>query len=362
MPGTVMPCGRTHSQRPEIMHPMQYAGLDVQPAADRVAAPGRDGRRRYRTWQSLGRQVRRGAKGIGIFGYSTKTTVQEVTDDAGKADEKATTRTFYPVRTVFDISDTDGDDIGLPTEVDSARNPHPNASDKAYRRVSTWLTGQGWDVQRVDITGATRGYTDHTEKLVRVAAHLDHINAARVLLHVILHGPDSDFITNEQYAASRTHRGTAKSRQTAPRSSWPTYWARTPNRLPSVTRRLGHRRGGHPHRRRRDRCSGPRDRGRHPARGQHHRRGARPGRLTCNPRACPVHYRAGQDPRVAAKGHFRGIRDGTTRYPPRRPHSLPHRDQQRGAVGAAGCRCSPYVANINSGGGQGMAMIIERLN
>ena len=89
-------------------------------------------------------------------------------------------------------------------------NPHPNASDKAYRRVSTWLTGQGWDVQRVDITGATRGYTDHTEKLVRVAAHLDHINAARVLLHVILHGPDSDFITNEQYAASRTHRGTAE--------------------------------------------------------------------------------------------------------------------------------------------------------
>ena len=137
----------------------------------------------YRTWQSLGRQVRRGAKGIGIFGYSTKTTAQEVTDDAGKTDEKTTTRTFFPVRTVFDISDTDGDDIGLPTEVDSARNPHPDASDKAYQRVSTWLTDQGWDVQRVDITGAIRGYTNHTEKLVRVADHLDDINAARVLLH-----------------------------------------------------------------------------------------------------------------------------------------------------------------------------------
>ena len=168
----------------------------------------------YRTWQSLGRQVRRGAKGIGIFGYSTKTTAQEVTDDAGKTDEKTTTRTFFPVRTVFDISDTDGDDIGLPTEVDSARNPHPDASDKAYQRASTWLTDQGWDVQRVDITGAIRGYTNHTEKLVRVADHLDDINAARVLLHeavhVILHGPDSGFITTEQYAASRTHRGTAE--------------------------------------------------------------------------------------------------------------------------------------------------------
>jgi hypothetical protein len=147
----------------------------------------------YRTWQSLGRQVRRGAKGIGIFGYSTKTTAQEVTDDAGKTDEKTTTRAFFPVRTVFDISDTDGEGISLPTEVDSARNPHPDASDKAYQRASTWLTDQGWDVQRVDITGAIRGYTNHTEKLVRVADHLDDINAARVLLHeavhVILHGP-----------------------------------------------------------------------------------------------------------------------------------------------------------------------------
>ena len=64
----------------------------------------------------------------------------DLTDDAGKTDEKTTTRAFFPVRTVFDISDTDGEDISLPTEVDSARNPHPDASDKAYQRASTWLT------------------------------------------------------------------------------------------------------------------------------------------------------------------------------------------------------------------------------
>ena len=45
----------------------------------------------YRAWQSLGRQVLRGAKGIGIFGYSTKTSVQEVTDSTGHTDEKTTT-------------------------------------------------------------------------------------------------------------------------------------------------------------------------------------------------------------------------------------------------------------------------------
>ena len=62
--------------------------------------------------------------------------------------------------------------------------------------------------------GAVRGYTNHTDKLVRIAVQLDDINATRVMLHeaahVTLHGPDSGFITTEQYAASRTHRGTAE--------------------------------------------------------------------------------------------------------------------------------------------------------
>src|SRR5664279_4856847 len=106
MTGTVMPCARTHSQRPEScircnmpeLMSNQLLILAQRPDATTVAG--------YRAWQSLGRQVRRGAKGIGIFGYSTKTSVQEVTDSAGHTDEKTTTRTFFPVRTVFDISDT----------------------------------------------------------------------------------------------------------------------------------------------------------------------------------------------------------------------------------------------------------------
>ena len=168
----------------------------------------------YRTWQSMGRQVRRGAKGIGIFGYSTKTSVQQVTDENGTTDEKTSTRAFFPVRTVFDISDTDGEDIRVTTDVRNAGNSQAAMSAQVYEQISGWLTRQEWDVQRVEISGSARGYTNHTERLVRVAVGLDDINAARVLLHeaahVTLHGPDSGFITTEQYAASRTHRGTAE--------------------------------------------------------------------------------------------------------------------------------------------------------
>lgn len=167
----------------------------------------------YRTWQSLGRQVRRGAKGIGIFGYSTKTSTQQITDVNGNTDEKTSTQTSFPIRTVFDVSDTDGDDFAVPTDVQD-RPAGNGAVDQVYRRVSGWLTGNGWDVQRIAIPGAVRGFTNHTDKLLRIANHLNAVNATRVLLHeaahATLHGPDSAFITTQQYMASRTHRGTAE--------------------------------------------------------------------------------------------------------------------------------------------------------
>ena len=283
----------------------------------------------YRTWQSLGRQVRRGVKGIGIFGYSTKTSVQQVTDENGTTDEKTSTRTFFPVRTVFDISDTDGEDIRVPTDVRNAGTSPAAMSTQVYEQISGWLTRQEWDVQRVEISGSARGYTNHTERLVRVAVGLDDINAARVLLHeaahVTLHGPDSGFITSEQYAASRTHRGTAEIQADGAAYVLADLLGtghRTGHHR--VRGRLGSRRGGHPHRRRRDHRSGPRDRRCHPPRGQHHRRGNRPGPLTATVRPavlpCPLPSKAG--PRVAAIGHFRGTWVGTTRYPPRRAHRI----------------------------------------
>ena len=209
-----VPCGRSHSQRPEScircnmpeLSGNQLLILAQRPDATTVAG--------YRAWLSLGRQVRRGAKGIGIFGYSTKTSVQEVTDSTGHTDEKTTTRTFFPVRTVFDISDTDGDDITVPTDIRASVDNEQDASTRAYQRISAWLIELGWDVQRANIPGAVRGYTSHADKLLRISDRLDDINTARVLLHeaahAVLHGPDSGFITTEQYAASRAHRGTAE--------------------------------------------------------------------------------------------------------------------------------------------------------
>ena len=309
----------------------------------------------YRAWQSLGRQVRRGAKGIGIFGYSTKTSVQEVTDSTGHTDEKTTTRTFFPVRTVFDISDTDGDDITVPTDVHTCVVDEQDASTRAYQRISAWLIELGWDVQRANIPGAVRGYTSHADKLLRISDELDDINAARVLLHeaahVILHGPDSGFITTEQYAASRAHRGAAEIQ-----ADGAAYVLADLLGLDTATPPSGTSQAGQPPppaapptpRRSPPRSAAPRPPSCTPSTPSP-RRSA--WTTENNPRACPVRYRAGQAPGRQPKGHFRGTRVGTTRYPPRRPHPIPAapaatgRGAQRGRRVVGGC---PYVANIKT--------------
>lgn len=70
--------------------------LSQKPNAVRVAG--------YRTWQSLGRQVRKGEKGITIIAPMSKKK------ESPNADDTETTLWFRAI-SVFDISQTDGDDL-----------------------------------------------------------------------------------------------------------------------------------------------------------------------------------------------------------------------------------------------------------
>jgi antirestriction protein ArdC len=71
-----------------------------RPHATRVAG--------YRAWQQLGRQVREGERAIKILGYSTK-KITKTDPETGEEVEDRLVR--YPVLSVFDISQTDGDPV-----------------------------------------------------------------------------------------------------------------------------------------------------------------------------------------------------------------------------------------------------------
>ncbi|WP_243768872.1 ArdC family protein [Leifsonia sp. TF02-11] len=59
----------------------------------------------FRQWQTKGRQVRNGEHSIKIFGYSVKKTAS--TDENGDAGPEERTMHYFPVLSVFDISQTD---------------------------------------------------------------------------------------------------------------------------------------------------------------------------------------------------------------------------------------------------------------
>lgn len=163
----------------------------------------------FRQWQAKGRQVRKGERSIKIRGFRQKKVAadaeagadeQEGTDEQGQK-----TITYFPVLSVFDVSQTD------PIDPDAAE-PHEivqrlRGEDQRgiVDAVASWLKSQGWSFERASIPGETNGYTtvDGTKRVV-VDENLSPAQAAKTALHeaahVILH-------SHEDYATYVAHRG-----------------------------------------------------------------------------------------------------------------------------------------------------------
>lgn len=156
----------------------------------------------YRTWQNLNRQVRKGERGIRIFGgRDVRETIEN--EQTGEEEEQRRTR-FFPV-SVFDMAQTDliDEDAGDPADI-----AHPLTGEDAAgicAAVTDYLTSKGWTVEREQIAGATNGYTatDGTQRVV-IDADLSPAQAAKTALHeaahVILHA-------DEDHAEYVEHRG-----------------------------------------------------------------------------------------------------------------------------------------------------------
>src|SRR5260221_9875018 len=105
-----------------------------------------------RTWNSLGRFVRRGEKGIFILAPMVGNKRKKNENAEQNADAKETQPTLYGFRAVyvFDISQTDGKDLPSLTEV------HGDVS--GYReRLGTLVEGQDIKVNYCDKIGPARG-------------------------------------------------------------------------------------------------------------------------------------------------------------------------------------------------------------
>jgi len=159
------------------------------PEASRVAG--------YRTWQRLGRQVRKGEKAIKILGYSTK-KITKTDPVTGEETEDRLVR--YPVLSVFDISQTDGDPI--PTS--QYQLPTGDGPDGALDQLTDWLQAEGWTLREVPLADGCEGYTDHATRVIVTEAGLDPAARLVVLLHEAGHAMLHSDLALGEYQA---HRG-----------------------------------------------------------------------------------------------------------------------------------------------------------
>lgn len=147
----------------------------------------------YRTWQGLGRQVRKGEKSIGILA-----PMFAKAKDKNGEDEKRLIG--FRAVSVFDYSQTDGDP--LPTS--GVALLEGEAPEGLWDALAAQVEANGYALERGDCGGAN-GWTNGTTKTIRVRDDVSDAQAVKTLAHEVAHmmlHMDSD--------DAMTHRGLAE--------------------------------------------------------------------------------------------------------------------------------------------------------
>jgi len=143
-----------------------------RPDATRVAG--------YRTWQSLGRQVRKGEHGIRILAPCRYVSAV-VTEDDGSEHKTYGVRGFTTT-SVFDVSQTEGEelpDVG-PTLLEG------EGVAGLWDGLAAQVAALGYNLERGDCFGAN-GRTDHGARTVTVRDDVSDAQATKTLAHELAH-------------------------------------------------------------------------------------------------------------------------------------------------------------------------------
>jgi antirestriction protein ArdC len=131
----------------------------------------------FKSWQALGRQVRKGERSIRIL---APMSVKERDEQGNETDERLT---FFRAVPVFDISQTDGDPLP-----EAPREPITGDSHAGYvERLEQFARSLGYTVER-EVLESAGGYCDAKRHRIVVSSNVDSANAhVRVLVHELAH-------------------------------------------------------------------------------------------------------------------------------------------------------------------------------
>jgi DNA primase len=145
--------------------------LIQMPTATRVAS--------YKQWAAMGRQVRKGEKGLSIFAPMMRKREDEKTGE-----EKRWVSGFRLVST-FDVSQTDGD--ALPEDPARPVLLDGEAPEGLWQSLATMVYDHGYTLQRGPSTRGENGFTLPSEKVIQVTEGLSDAQSAKTLIHEVAH-------------------------------------------------------------------------------------------------------------------------------------------------------------------------------
>jgi hypothetical protein len=135
----------------------------------------------YRAWQRLGRQVRKGERGIQILAPCRKRV--ETERDEGEV-ERIEILTGFRVVHVFDISQTEGDELA---EV-APRRLTGEVPQRLIDALEQRVADEGFTIRRETMARSSRnGYADFERRLVGLREDLSGAQAAKTLIHELAH-------------------------------------------------------------------------------------------------------------------------------------------------------------------------------
>lgn len=138
----------------------------------------------YRTWQSLGRQVRKGERAIPILAPVVTRRQDAGAEEATEEPSRDTTRVLrgFRVAYVFDISATDGDPLPevRPQLLEGEAPTH------LYDRLAAQVSEAGFTLLRAECSPAN-GSTDFLSRTVTVRPDLSPAASVKTLCHELAH-------------------------------------------------------------------------------------------------------------------------------------------------------------------------------
>lgn len=169
----------------------------------------------YQTWKKLGYQVRKGEKGLRIFGTGTGKRYddngQVILDDDGKP---LTYRYYFPV-TVFDVSQVDATEDAHPFIDDLVQDIEGEDEAGVFETLKSVWAARGWKVVGHEETNtrvkAVKGFTRSSEKLIMVRSDMSPAAQVKTLIHESAHALLHDGITDYHTEARSVYETEAES-------------------------------------------------------------------------------------------------------------------------------------------------------